>query len=53
MEEFEKLLEEAKERDIEIMLIWYVNHTSTEHEWFKKAKDDKKVITIIYIFRKG
>ncbi|HDX9612633.1 TPA: alpha,alpha-phosphotrehalase [Bacillus toyonensis] len=41
MEEFEELLEEAKERDIEIMLDIVVNHSSTEHKWFKEAKEDK------------
>ncbi|EEL89552.1 alpha,alpha-phosphotrehalase [Bacillus cereus] len=41
MEEFEELLEEAKARDIEIMLDIVVNHSSTEHKWFKEAKEDK------------
>ncbi|MGG5740207.1 MULTISPECIES: alpha,alpha-phosphotrehalase [Bacillus cereus group] len=41
MEEFEELLEKAKERDIEIMLDIVVNHSSTEHKWFKEAKEDK------------
>ncbi|MGE7884434.1 alpha,alpha-phosphotrehalase [Bacillus sp. NPDC094077] len=41
MEEFEELLEKAKERDIEIMLDIVVNHSSTEHKWFKEAKKDK------------
>ncbi|UNP76934.1 alpha,alpha-phosphotrehalase [Bacillus nitratireducens] len=41
MEEFEELLEEAKVRDIEIMLDIVVNHSSTEHKWFKEAKEDK------------
>ncbi|KUH44262.1 alpha,alpha-phosphotrehalase [Bacillus mycoides] len=41
MEEFEELLKEAKVRDIEIMLDIVVNHSSTEHKWFKEAKEDK------------
>ncbi|PFM34138.1 alpha,alpha-phosphotrehalase [Bacillus cereus] len=41
MEEFEELLEEAKARNIEIMLDIVVNHSSTEHKWFKEAKKDK------------
>lgn len=41
MEEFEELLEEAKARDIEIMLDIVVNHSSTEHKWFKEASKDK------------
>ncbi|EJR02123.1 alpha,alpha-phosphotrehalase [Bacillus mycoides] len=41
MEEFEELLEKAKARNIEIMLDIVVNHSSTEHKWFKEAKEDK------------
>ncbi|TEA82816.1 alpha,alpha-phosphotrehalase [Bacillus thuringiensis] len=41
MEEFEELLAEAKVRNIEIMLDVVVNHSSTEHKWFKEAKEDK------------
>ncbi|SCM92173.1 Trehalose-6-phosphate hydrolase [Bacillus mycoides] len=41
MEEFEELLEEAKARNIEIMLDIVVNHSSTEHKWFKEASKDK------------
>ncbi|MFB6730921.1 alpha,alpha-phosphotrehalase [Bacillus mobilis] len=41
MEEFEELLEEAKARNIEIMLDIVVNHSSTEHKWFKEAEEDK------------
>ncbi|HHT7187547.1 TPA: alpha,alpha-phosphotrehalase [Bacillus cereus] len=41
MEEFEELLEQAKVRNIEIMLDIVVNHSSTEHKWFKEAKEDK------------
>jgi len=41
MEEFEELLAESKVRNIEIMLDIVVNHSSTEHKWFKEAKEDK------------
>ncbi|MBJ8024878.1 alpha,alpha-phosphotrehalase [Bacillus cereus] len=41
MEEFEELLAEAKVRNIEIMLDIVVNHSSTEHKWFKESKEDK------------
>ncbi|HDR3346008.1 TPA: alpha,alpha-phosphotrehalase [Bacillus cereus] len=41
MEEFEELLAEGKVRNIEIMLDIVVNHSSTEHKWFKEAKEDK------------
>jgi len=41
MEEFEELLAEAKKREIDIMLDIVVNHSSTEHKWFKEASGDK------------
>ncbi|EEL52127.1 MULTISPECIES: alpha,alpha-phosphotrehalase [Bacillus cereus group] len=41
MEEFEELLAEAKKREIEIMLDIVVNHSSTEHKWFKEACENK------------
>lgn len=50
MEEFEELLEEAKARNIEIMLDIVVNHSSTEHKWFKEAKKIKIVHIAITIF---
>lgn len=37
MEDFECLIKEAKKRDILIVMDLVINHTSTEHEWFKKA----------------
>lgn len=37
MEEFELLLKEAHRRGIRIIMDMVLNHTSTEHEWFKKA----------------
>ena len=37
MEDFEELVKEAKSRNIDIMLDMVFNHTSKEHEWFKRA----------------
>ena len=37
MEDFEQLAREAHTRGIELMLDMVFNHTSTEHEWFKRA----------------
>jgi trehalose-6-phosphate hydrolase len=41
MEDFEALLAAAHERDIRIVMDIVVNHTSTEHAWFKSALGDK------------
>ncbi|WP_208592150.1 alpha,alpha-phosphotrehalase [Gracilibacillus suaedae] len=41
MEDFEKLLDEAHHRDIKIIMDIVVNHTSTEHQWFKEASRSK------------
>ncbi len=39
--DFEALLAAAHERDIRIVMDIVVNHTSTEHAWFKSALGDK------------
>ncbi|EWG12684.1 alpha,alpha-phosphotrehalase [Cytobacillus firmus] len=41
MEDFDKLLEEAHNRDIKLIMDIVVNHTSTEHHWFQEAKKAK------------
>lgn len=53
MEDFEKLVAEAKKRGIRIMLDMVFNHTSTEHEWFKKAMAGDPHYRDYYIWKKG
>ena len=53
MEDFERLVEEAKKRDIDIMLDMVLNHTSTEHWWFKEALKGNEKYKNFYIFKKG
>jgi glycosidase len=37
MEEFDRLLEECHKRDLNVIMDMVLNHTSTEHPWFKEA----------------
>ena len=40
MDDFDELVSEAKKRDILIVMDLVINHTSTEHAWFKEAIKD-------------
>lgn len=40
MDDFELFLEEAHARDIRVVIDLVINHTSSEHPWFKKAVAD-------------
>ena len=40
MEDMDRLIAEAKKRDMYILMDLVVNHCSDEHEWFKKACED-------------
>ncbi|BCZ48200.1 alpha,alpha-phosphotrehalase [Clostridium gelidum] len=53
LEDFEKLVVEAKARNIYIMLDMVFNHTSTEHNWFKKALDGEEKYKEFYIFKEA
>lgn len=53
MEDFERLVKEAKKREIEIMLDMVFNHTSTEHWWFKEALKGNEKYKNFYIFKEG
>ena len=53
MEDFEKLVKEAKDRNIDIMLDMVFNHTSKEHIWFKNAMKGDNKYKNFYIFKKG
>ena len=53
MEDFETLCREAKARDIRVMLDMVFNHTSTEHEWFRKALAGDPKYENYYIWKDG
>ncbi|RBW65134.1 glucohydrolase [Vibrionales bacterium C3R12] len=41
MDDMKKLIDEAKNRDIKVVMDLVVNHTSDEHPWFTEAKKSK------------
>lgn len=53
MADMEELIAEGEKRGIGLMLDMVFNHTSTSHEWFKKALAGDKAYQDYYIFRDG
>ncbi len=54
MEDLQELIDEAKKRNLYILLDLVVNHCSDEHEWFQKAlKDPKGEYGDYFYIRKG
>lgn len=53
MEDLEQLIREADKRGIGLMLDMVFNHTSTEHEWFRRALAGEKKYQDYYIFQEG
>ena len=53
MEDFDELLKEAHQRNLKIIIDMVVNHSSDEHEWFKKSKAGIDPYRNYYIWRKG
>ena len=53
MEDFDELLIEAHQRNLKIIIDMVVNHSSDEHEWFKKSKAGIEPYRNYYIWRKG
>lgn len=42
MEDIEELIEEARKREIKILMDLVVNHVSDQHDWFQQAISDEK-----------
>lgn len=53
MEDLERLIQEASGRDIGLMFDMVFNHTSTRHEWFRRALRGEEEYQDYYIFREG
>ena len=53
LEDVEELIAQSAHRGMGIMLDMVFNHTSTEHEWFRKALAGEKKYQDYYIFKEG
>ncbi|MDR1306840.1 MAG: glucohydrolase [Treponema sp.] len=53
MADMERLIAEAKKRDLRIIMDLVVNHTSDEHEWFQKSRRREDPYTGYYIWKPG
>ena len=53
MADMDELIEKAKTLNIRIVMDLVVNHTSSEHEWFKKSIKKIEPYTDYYIWRDG
>lgn len=51
--DMDRLIAEAKKRDIRIIMDLVINHTSDRHEWFQKSRRQEEPYTDFYIWRKG
>ena len=51
--DMDRLIAEAKKRDIRIITDLVINHTSDRHEWFQKSRRREEPYTDFYIWRKG
>ncbi len=53
MEDVETLINEAKKRNIYLMMDMVFNHVSTQHEWFQKALNGDEKYINYFIFKSG
>ena len=51
MDAFKQVLDAAHQRGIKVIMDLVVNHTSTEHKWFKKSRQKIEPYTDYYIWR--
>lgn len=54
IEDLKSLIAKAHQRNLKIMMDIVINHTSTDHEWFKKAyEDEESPYRDYYFFRRS
>lgn len=53
LRDMDRLIAEAKRRDMKILMDLVINHTSDQHEWFQKSRRRVEPYTDFYIWRPG
>lgn len=53
MEDLDNLIAEGEKRNIGLMFDMVFNHTSTSHEWFRRALAGEKKYQDYYVFKEG
>lgn len=53
MEDFDKLIQKAKELDLKIILDFVPNHSSDENEWFRRSVNREKGFEDFYVWHPG
>lgn len=53
LEQFKELLDAAHAKGLKVIMDLVINHTSDQHEWFKKSVMREEPYTDFYIWRKG
>ena len=51
LQDMDRLFQEAKRRDIRIIMDLVINHSSDEHEWFQKSRERIEPYTDYYIWK--
>lgn len=51
LDDMKQLFAEAKKRDIKVVMDLVINHTSSEHRWFKEAQDPSSPYHDYYIWK--
>ena len=53
MEDMERLIREARRRDIRVIMDLVINHTSTEHPWFQRGRERNSPYSSYYYWSRG
>lgn len=53
LDDFKLVLKTAHEKGLRVVMDLVINHTSNQHEWFKKSCAREGIYTDFYIWRKG